>query len=301
MSIRINTTEVIIKENIGLIKKVIDSLRLENMENYDYDELFDTGMIALANAAMTYDDNVGVQFSTYACSCIRNGIKNYLKVENKKFRISMVSIETIISSDNEKETTLEDMIFDSSINFEEMEQNQIVENIINTILSLNKDERQIMLYTIAGVEQEKIGEKLGLGRGAIAMRLKKTREKLYGIFPNYTIADDIRIEVKNQKFILRKGSDTIILPAEMESFSVIAEILSDDLQKIEKKYDRIEGIKIADEVRNYILTLREFESREIIEHFSKLPVTTVRTTINNAVRSGKIKRSQRGKYVVNKN
>lgn len=70
--------EKIIVGNLSLITFVINKI-IKNFSRIDFEDLFSIGEIGLMNAVDNFDISVGVKFSGYACTCIRNEIVNFLR------------------------------------------------------------------------------------------------------------------------------------------------------------------------------------------------------------------------------
>lgn len=68
--------EILVKRNIALVKSVVK--RFLN-RGYEYDDLFQIGVIGLIKAIKNYDDQFNVRFSTYAVPMIMGEIKRFLR------------------------------------------------------------------------------------------------------------------------------------------------------------------------------------------------------------------------------
>ena len=78
-----------VEENLNLVHHIIWDKFISNTKSQDgrfeYDDLFQVGSVGLVKAARTYDEN-GSKFSTYAASCIKNEILNYISLETTQVR-----------------------------------------------------------------------------------------------------------------------------------------------------------------------------------------------------------------------
>lgn len=82
----------LLANNMGLIYKQLHKFG----RAYD-DDAFSAAFEALYRAALTYDEERSIAFSTYATTCIYNGIACYLRNENNRTKnLPVVSFETIV-------------------------------------------------------------------------------------------------------------------------------------------------------------------------------------------------------------
>jgi len=70
------TRNQIVLDNSGLVYGIASRYKSNNI---DTDDIIQEGMIGLINAAEKFDGSKGNEFSTYACSCIKNQIVNYIR------------------------------------------------------------------------------------------------------------------------------------------------------------------------------------------------------------------------------
>lgn len=85
--------EKTIKDNYGLI--VSQALSFNPPSKDELDEYIQIGSLAMMRAAKNFDPEKG-QFSTFACNCISNAIKNYIKKNSKKLDLAAVPTEYVI-------------------------------------------------------------------------------------------------------------------------------------------------------------------------------------------------------------
>lgn len=97
--------EELLVNNMGLVYRQLHKFG----RAYD-DDAFSAAFEALYRAALTYDEGRHIAFSTYATTCIYNGIVCYLRDEvNKTKRLNVVPIETIVHT-SEDDVLLSDML-----------------------------------------------------------------------------------------------------------------------------------------------------------------------------------------------
>lgn len=164
--------ENLFNEHKGLIYYVIKKLGLQ----YNFEECYDVGELALIKAIKTYEDR-GCKFSSYATNCIKYDIYKYLLYksrEKRKCDYMSISLDEEIA-DN---LTLLDVI-DSGINLEEdiLKQERI--NLLNTIIEILEPRDRFMLkhyYELGGFEKltyKQIGDRLGLKQRYVEYRVKR--------------------------------------------------------------------------------------------------------------------------------
>lgn len=94
--------EKVIADNTGLVYQQLHKFNLA----YN-DDAISYAMEALWQAAETYDPSKGFAFSTYASSCVYNGIMMYFRGQNKESNLDTVSIDTEL---NDEGFTLVDIL-----------------------------------------------------------------------------------------------------------------------------------------------------------------------------------------------
>ncbi len=82
-----NNVELLIAENISLVKRLVYRLGFPASE---FDDFVSVGYIGLIKAARTYDINKDYAFSTYAGKCINNEIIMYVRKHYKNGGISHI-------------------------------------------------------------------------------------------------------------------------------------------------------------------------------------------------------------------
>lgn len=117
------------------------------------DDLIQEGFIGLMNAKKTYDESKNIKFSTYAISCIKNSMSNYIRASKK--HNSNISLNETLSENFEIQDTLQ------------IEEFTKIEDklIINEILSKNflkKEEKEIITMFLQGYSKAVIKKKYGL-------------------------------------------------------------------------------------------------------------------------------------------
>ncbi len=81
-----NSKEILIKNNVLLIKSIVN--RFKN-KGVDYDDLFQLGSVGLLKAIYNFDEKFNVKFSTYAVPMIIGEIKRFLR-DDGEIKISRI-------------------------------------------------------------------------------------------------------------------------------------------------------------------------------------------------------------------
>lgn len=98
-----------------LVKSIsLDAKRRFSISDSEYDDLFQEAMIALYNAACSFDEAKGVSLGLYAKICIKNRLISYIRRrESKLFEDFLEDIDSDKSDVKESpETTPEQLIID---------------------------------------------------------------------------------------------------------------------------------------------------------------------------------------------
>ena len=82
--ININET---IKENMGLVYKVINEQYYDKKYEFTKEDMVQTGLLALYKAIQTFDENKNIKFSTFAMTVIKNDLLKFATRDYEKYRI----------------------------------------------------------------------------------------------------------------------------------------------------------------------------------------------------------------------
>lgn len=140
--------ETKIKANYGLI--VSQALSFNPRDKDQLDEYVQVGSMAMMRAFKNFDESKNTQFSTFACNCISNAIKNYIKKNSK-------SAEQISGQ----------VAYSASPSFEEILPD-----------SLSGLERQIINLKLSNLSIKEIADKLGFSVVKVRNILYKTYNKI---------------------------------------------------------------------------------------------------------------------------
>lgn len=94
--------DALVNENIGLVWSIV---RRFGQRGYEFDDLFQIGVIGLMKAIDYFDLSYGVKFSTYACPMISGEIRRFLRDD------SMIKISRSIKDQHAKLRRAQDAYF----------------------------------------------------------------------------------------------------------------------------------------------------------------------------------------------
>lgn len=249
--------EMVIR-NEPLIYYIVNKMGVSYNE---FEDVVSVGKIGLVKAALSFNPQKGIKFSTYASRCINNEILLYFRQE-KKHSAVVISLESPIKRDTDgNELALADVISDSNDFREQIEAEVTFINAINFILNaLSPIETTVTLYGISGIKQKEIAKKLNISQSYVSRIERdshvKVREFLKGMQefkPNFTMSveDELykitfplnEIQSNDKIFLLlsrkvnsKKGPVNfrvnynskeciITVPSTIESFGLIAELI----------------------------------------------------------------------------
>lgn len=76
--------EELFNENLKLVPYTMKNLLHLSINEFDFEDIMQEGYIGLWKAIQTFDESKGFEFSSYACSCIRNHLIAYLNSNGRK-------------------------------------------------------------------------------------------------------------------------------------------------------------------------------------------------------------------------
>ena len=172
--------EELVIQNAGLVHFLVNKLGVPPNE---FDDVVSVGEIGLIKAATTFDNSKNIKFATYATKCINNEILMYFRREQK--HIGQISLQGTISYDKDgNELTLADIISAEEKDItEKIEAILAFEKLVSIVLNLLKSkERIVMLYWMAGNDQQYIAEILDNTQSYISRLEKRLINKIKSYF-----------------------------------------------------------------------------------------------------------------------
>ena len=174
----IKAREKIINHNISLVFLVIR--RIDKNSIYDKKELFANGCFGLIKAVDTFDVSKEYTFSSYACTCIKKEVMNFIRKENK--HVNNCSLDELICDDNNQ--TLGETILDDKIHFEEdYEKVEIYRIVRQCVNELPYTEKRVVLLYYGFINnklynQVEIGKMLNCSKQYVSIILKKAKDMI---------------------------------------------------------------------------------------------------------------------------
>lgn len=161
-------------KNQKLVYFFVKQLNIFPNDN-EYEDFIQIGMVGLVKAAITFDETKKIKFATYAAPCIKNELKMYFRRNNK--HLTNVSLNSPVCTEIDgNELYIEDIVFDSSSTefIEKFENIENIEELIRVVLNcFSMKEIVVLMYSIGGVTQKRIGGSFNLSQSYISRVEKK--------------------------------------------------------------------------------------------------------------------------------
>ena len=134
----------------------------------DRQDYYQEGVVGFLSAVHTFKVGCGVRFSTYACTCALNRMRNLLRQRSKGSEFVMVSLET------------GDGIADSTPDPQQLTQTQDeVERVLERIeTALSSFEKQVLRLYLGGLSYAEAAQNLGTNAKAVDNAMQRIRRKL---------------------------------------------------------------------------------------------------------------------------
>lgn len=165
--------EKVIVDNTGLVYHQLHKFNLAYNE-----DAISYAMEALWKAASTYDESRNCKFSTYASTCIYNGIMMYLRVSSKEQLLDTVSLEAELNEDG---LTYVDLI--AGADDIELEQFSAINKAINRAIANthNEKHKEVVIKWIESnfeATQNELAEMLDISQAQVSRILSIFKNKL---------------------------------------------------------------------------------------------------------------------------
>lgn len=169
--------------------------------NIPYDSNIAMGYISLCEAAKTYDPSRGVKFSTYAYKAIMNDYINSVRNKKKQqFINSMISLESIIAQDDNRDVLLSDVI-KSPMKFDHsMITKEVINNLKDYLLKTPYNKRKIFEMYLRGETQLSIASKLKVSQAQVSRVIKDIQKKFKYKYYSDVSFDDIIKEMEEDMY-----------------------------------------------------------------------------------------------------
>lgn len=162
-------TEALIKQ----YRNVVEAIAVKYINSpLEYDDIIQEGMIGLLAAIKTFNNSKGVQFKTYAQTCINNSIQTALRKFNRKKDIPIGSVieyaEEEIPEENGVISAEDYYIASESVS---MLANTLKEN-------LSEYENEVLRLHIVGCNYSEIAKRLSKTPKSVDNALQRIKKKL---------------------------------------------------------------------------------------------------------------------------
>lgn len=153
-----------VEENRGLVYKVFNT----RFSKYRYieEDLIQEGLIALWTACEKFDASRGLAFSTFAVTCIKNAMLNYLAKE-RRYRSNTTSGDTVLDEEIGEATILDTLEDTRAEDFEE-------KVLLAEVLEIAKEtgHLEIIRLKLEGYSQKEIADIFKVTPSAISARCR---------------------------------------------------------------------------------------------------------------------------------
>ena len=171
--ININET---IKENMGLVYKVINEQYYDKKYEFTKEDMVQTGLLALYRAIQTFDENKNIKFSTFAMTVIKNDLLKFATRDYEKYSGVINDTETSLNSTvgNDDDMSMEDRLGIEE-DFSGLEETEL----LNYIKERKSEKVVKMVELLAeGYTYQEVGDKLGCSKQYVNSTMKKLADEL---------------------------------------------------------------------------------------------------------------------------
>ena len=147
------------------------SLTFKNLNGLESDDLYQEGMIGFVAAVYSFDERLGVQFSTYANTiAVRKMLSAIRKANNK----SNIPLQYYVSLEDEEDLLSHLPTPEETVMFNE--ELDLINNFIEN--NLSKSEKKVFRLNVAGLSYSEIAEILECDEKFVDNALQRIRRKL---------------------------------------------------------------------------------------------------------------------------
>lgn len=168
--------ESLITDNLNLVHYVCHKCYYLFRNKIEYEDMASVGMVGLIKAAKRYNPERGNKFSTYAIMVIYGEIKKHIQdISNGGIRVKRghdvlcFSLQDPMGGD-EDGLTIQDVLG--------IEQDFTSVHVEEMLKCLDRREREVCLYRMAGFTQQKIAQKMGISQAQISRTLDRAKGKI---------------------------------------------------------------------------------------------------------------------------
>ena len=171
----------LIADNMGLVYQ-----QLRRFDRINDEDAYSYAMEGLFKAASTFDPNRGIQFSTYATTCICNALRMYLRTVRKNNHLVVVSYNAPIDESDNDSNELSELIATCESPEDTLVRQEKVRIIINTVerliastsSSVQRQILQLWWQSYCTMSQTELAEKFNTSQATVSRILAVFRHKL---------------------------------------------------------------------------------------------------------------------------
>ncbi len=174
-----------ILNNMGLAISITNSFYLTRPSTSDdFNDLLSIAVLGLISAVDTFDASRNICFSSYACECIKNSLRQYYRRANRDKSHVVCSLDDCIGYHKDGDPKIREEYVPSDVNIENsfLERNEFsrcVNIVLNTFSSLKK---VVFLYHLSCTYQYEMADILGLSQSYMSRLIKSSEKKLKSLY-----------------------------------------------------------------------------------------------------------------------
>lgn len=173
---------IMVESNTSLVHAVIKKSKFYNLDMYD--DVFQVGVMGLMKAVKSFDKDLGVKFSTYAYTCIKNEIISFYIRSKRKNDLIESAMSLDANLPNSENLTYNDVIPDKKCNVEKDVSKKMIEEFIRSIVEDIPDEvsrKLVKQHYLEGVSYRTLGKLNGVSHEIIRRRVLKIVKDCQGV------------------------------------------------------------------------------------------------------------------------
>ncbi|WIF95040.1 sigma-70 family RNA polymerase sigma factor [Caminicella sporogenes] len=170
------TFEEVLKKYEPLIGKLITPFIKQYQ--YEYDELFQIGLIGLWNAYKSYKPEKNIGFGYYAKVVVKNEMLKFVK--RSQIKLVVLSYNSLAYSSHRDNKDVEFLdLFDSNFDLDEKIINILeLKRIKNKIKNMSERKQKIIELYLKGYTQRQIANKIGIAQSKVCLHIRRILKEL---------------------------------------------------------------------------------------------------------------------------
>lgn len=255
--------DAMIKENTGIIYKVMNEFYIKPSDKEDY---FSIGLVGLWKAIETYQKDKGFAFSTYAYTVIRKEFWKEISYRNAKKRNDAniyCSIDQNVSDGEGKEMSYSNLIMSEEKGYTNIQNKMEIDSIFEEFGAyLSEREKMVLSYYLQSYSFRDIADSEGITQQSVNQSFNHAIEKLKAL-----------IEGKDLPNVVRRGT-------------ILNWYKKIKLKDFQKHYNKKLSKKESDVILCYYQN--NYNARKVSESLN-IPLNTVRSILRKVVKKNENK------------